>query len=516
MPAELNRTTEAKALAGSDNHDFMTSLRTRQTIEGAEFAQINLNKTVSTQFALPSAPTAEVNATAGNLNGTYWYAVSFVNALGETGNWEATANAAPSGQQVNLSAIPTGPTGTTARKIYRGKNTGYDLHLVATIPDNTTTTLTDNVADATADAAAKIPRNNTTGGCRYLNDTLNFTASDLSTIVGFESGATNSGIENTFLGYRSGRRNTFGYWLTFAGHYAGEENTTGFENCRYGFRNGRMCTTGYYNSSFGVAADQANVTGIERTNFGYVAGRDGTVSGDTNFGAYAGASLTTGGKNATYGVRAGAFRNDGVTALLLAESSTYLGADTYSGQADADHEIVIGADAKGGGSYTTAIGTTEQLSSLIYGRMVLAERAWDPNNTVLRLQPIASTLARGTGIRMQFFAQPTDQNTLFDSGSIYAKWDGSTYNTERLTIQSAVDGTLTDTMTFKQARVGIGENTPDYKLDVSGPIGWKPGASVTPVDIGHIVAELTDNNTLTWKAKGSDGTVRSGTLTLSP
>jgi len=63
--------------------------------------------------------------------------------------------------------------------------------------------------------------------------------------------------------------------------------------------------------------------------------------------------------------------------------------------------------------------------------------------------------------------------------------------------------------------VGIGETVPDYKLDVNGTFGFTPGASVTPVDNGDVVFELTSNTTLTVKAKGSDGTVRSGTITLA-
>src|SRR3990167_3630296 len=42
----------------------------------------------------------------------------------------------------------------------------------------------------------------------------------------------------------------------------------------------------------------------------------------------------------------------------------------------------------------------------------------------------------------------------------------------------------------------------------------KPGTSVTPVNNGDIVFEFTNNTTLTIKGKGSDGTVRSGTITL--
>lgn len=42
-----------------------------------------------------------------------------------------------------------------------------------------------------------------------------------------------------------------------------------------------------------------------------------------------------------------------------------------------------------------------------------------------------------------------------------------------------------------------------------------PPASVTPAANGELVVEATSNTTLTFKLKGSDGTVRTGTLTLS-
>ncbi len=65
------------------------------------------------------------------------------------------------------------------------------------------------------------------------------------------------------------------------------------------------------------------------------------------------------------------------------------------------------------------------------------------------------------------------------------------------------------------AGVGVNEEFPDYTLDVNGPLGFTPGASVTPVDNGDVVIEATNNTTLTFKLKGSDATVRSATLTLS-
>jgi len=63
--------------------------------------------------------------------------------------------------------------------------------------------------------------------------------------------------------------------------------------------------------------------------------------------------------------------------------------------------------------------------------------------------------------------------------------------------------------------VGIGLSSPDYALDVTGAVGFAPGASVTPVKNGDVVIEATNNTTLTFKLKGSDGVVRSATLTLT-
>jgi hypothetical protein len=74
----------------------------------------------------------------------------------------------------------------------------------------------------------------------------------------------------------------------------------------------------------------------------------------------------------------------------------------------------------------------------------------------------------------------------------------------------------TETMRLAaNGRVAINETVPDYGLDVNGTFGFTPGSSVTPVDNGDVVIEATDNTTLTFKLKGSDGVVRTGTLTLS-
>lgn len=117
--------------------------------------------------AKPGAPTAAVGA-AGALTGTYLYKVTFVTAEGETDGGTTSSPVTVAAQQVALSNIPIGPTGVTARKVYRTAAGGADgtQKLVATIADNTTTTLNDNNADGTLGAA--VPTVNTTAaltGC---------------------------------------------------------------------------------------------------------------------------------------------------------------------------------------------------------------------------------------------------------------------------------------------------------------------------------------------------------------
>mgnify|MGYP001401590232 CR=1 FL=1 len=110
------------------------------------------------QWQLSIGAPLTTQGAAGNVNaGLHSWAVTFVTGSGETnlGTNSTPLNVGAGGHIVNLTAIPLGPVGTTARKIYRtvAGNTGNFL-LVTTINDNTTTTFADNVADSSLGAAA--------------------------------------------------------------------------------------------------------------------------------------------------------------------------------------------------------------------------------------------------------------------------------------------------------------------------------------------------------------------------
>ena len=50
---------------------------------------------------------------------------------------------------------------------------------------------------------------------------------------------------------------------------------------------------------------------------------------------------------------------------------------------------------------------------------------------------------------------------------------------------------------------------------ISAALVLTPAASVTPTNNGDLMVQLTSNTQLTFKVKGSDGTVRSANLTLA-
>lgn len=108
-------------------------------------------------FAAPTAGPSAAGGAAGNVNGTVKYAVTFLSQGGESTPSPLTTLTV-AGQQVALTAIPIGPSATASpaiatntvigRNLYRTKNGGSTLFLLATLADNVTTSYTDNLADS--------------------------------------------------------------------------------------------------------------------------------------------------------------------------------------------------------------------------------------------------------------------------------------------------------------------------------------------------------------------------------
>lgn len=103
----------------------------------------------------PTVAVTGAGSGTGTLTGTYVYAYTFVNAGGETGIGPVSTGVALSNTGANLSAIAIGPSGTTARNIYRMKtSSGGDnlFHLIGTLNNNVATVLTN---ESTSDSVAQ-------------------------------------------------------------------------------------------------------------------------------------------------------------------------------------------------------------------------------------------------------------------------------------------------------------------------------------------------------------------------
>lgn len=85
-------------------------------------------------------------------------------------------------------------------------------------------------------------------------------------------------------------------------------------------------------------------------------------------------------------------------------------------------------------------------------------------------------------------------------------------------VRVLVGGTPTNVMVIGQGLIApltaAGQSLGISSLPF-GAIYFRPGASVTPANNGDVVFEATSNTSFTIKHKGSDGTVRSGSVTLS-
>ena len=103
---------------------------------------------------------------------------------------------------------------------------------------------------------------------------------------------------------------------------------------------------------------------------------------------------------------------------------------------------------------------------------------------------------------------------------------GTTTPTEKLTVtgNAAISGTITEAGIPVVVQTDIGTAPNEIPLNqYLGELAYMnseslvitPPASVTPNGIGDMVFQLTNNTTLVIKVKGSDGTVRSASLTLA-
>ncbi len=173
----------------NDYHDLLTGVMADQPV--------TINNTASLKgitFTTPTAPTLATHTGTGPGIGSYTYAVTYGMGNGLTKPGTTAAITTTTGnQQVTLSAIPTGPTGTNYRILYRSKvGTSSPLYQLATLGDNTTTTYLDSLADTSLTVLA--PSHGSFGGSLLtLDQSGNVKAQIFNDgAVSFDAGAISS------------------------------------------------------------------------------------------------------------------------------------------------------------------------------------------------------------------------------------------------------------------------------------------------------------------------------------
>ncbi len=131
----------------------------------------NNNLALKALGVAPAALSAALGAGTALQIGAYLWKYTFVSPDGESLPSPSASLTTTSGNQnPALSSIAVGPTGTTARNIYRTQVGGSTYTFVKAIADNTTTTTTDTATDASIVGNAPPPANPTFGGSLVIKD----------------------------------------------------------------------------------------------------------------------------------------------------------------------------------------------------------------------------------------------------------------------------------------------------------------------------------------------------------
>ncbi len=136
-----------------------------------------------------------------------------------------------------------------------------------------------------------------------------------------------------------------------------------------------------------------------------------------------------------------------------------------------------------------------------------ATNGYDAPDLVFRkargsLSSLASVQA--SDVQMRIHAYGYDGTEYIQGGNIgFISTDGDANG--RFDVRTRVSGTLA-------SRFGVNSNGDTL---VSQDLILNPSSSVTPASNGELMIEATSDTSLTFKFKGSDGTVRSATVTLS-
>lgn len=229
---------------------------------------------------------------------------------------------------------------------------------------------------------------------------------------------------------------------------------------------GRSVSIGYNNSALGANALRAVTTALNNTAIGYNALNVCTIGSlNTAVGSGAGQAVSSGYGNSLLGYQAGALVSTGMY-------NSAFGSNTLSAMVSGGYNTAIG--------YSSMTGTGAGSNNSAYGGYA------------------GRYIADGTT------ANATCDNSVFIGHQTKALASGQTNQT-----------------VIGYNATGLGSNTTvigssaTLKFKAFGTPILTPAASSVPTVNGELTVEATSNTSLTFRLKGTDGTVRSASLTLS-
>jgi hypothetical protein len=339
--------TNGRLGVGTSNPSYRVDVTGTTLVDSSVSAQGSFNLNPVTNPSTITGFTLSVGSSLGI--GLYYYRVAYVTALGETGaSGSLTVTTTSGNTTVNLSGIPiSSDPRVTARKLYRTTVNGFsdNQRFLATISNNTATTYTDTIPDASLGAVAgQSYKVNTTSRYITTNGVQGMIIDNNLVTLGLNAGAGVITSNNPTI--RS----------VFIGTGAGQSVTTGVENTTVGGLAGGFLSTGNYNTIMGGLAGYLLTTASSNTLIGYQTAR----------------YLTTGGSNTIVGGSAANLLTDGVTQFSAGTNNTVVGRVIRMLTASDTNSIVIGDAANGLGSNTTVIGNSSTTFSSIFGNLGVA------------------------------------------------------------------------------------------------------------------------------------------------
>lgn len=375
-------------------------------------------------FTTPSAGTQPslASAGAGNKTGNYRYRYTYVNEDGGESIPSAVQTIVGlSSEDVNVSGVTTGPTGTTARNIYRsGGGDGGDqftMWYVGQIADNTTTLFVDTVADGIT-GNAQLSFLGDWGGQLKLDGSVFAQVSTTGARFGLNAG---EGQSSATFGYNAGT-GQLGQGVTALGH---------------------------------GAASSGNMGGSDYiTAVGNSAGAKATGDDSTYLGALTGTKITSGTNNLIAGKGGGQNLGSASSNLvLLGRHVANSVSSTVTGS------IAIGqrvADNGSFGSNQLWIHNSNTTTPLIYGEFT-------SNNEFLRVNGNLEVIGKNDDLQLLVKANATQTANL-------TEWQNSSG-----TVLSAFD---------EGGWLGVGTDNPTVELDVYGQAQFNYGSADGGISIG--------------------------------